>query len=323
MATAHNGFPPALASMAVRAGPGDAPSTGTGKRGHVVGLQRLELQGARATGRQIIEQPDHVGRQRRRPGCHHDKQRRERQLPCHRQDRQQACAVRPMDVFGHQQHRALGARRLHQVHDLLDDPVLDVASGRAGAPARSPASSAPIAALRGSGDRRLRSSAAATTPNGRVRSKGWAWPLNTARPRERASSTMLCTRRVLPMPASPSIASTDARPSLSWRTAAAARASSASRPTSPSAEDTLKASPRPRQRPAGASNRGANPPANRAAAHQTQASCRTWHRASSWPAARPRSRCGPRVAGADHAASPSADSSRGAARAALAMTRAR
>ena len=68
------------------------------------------------------------------------------------------------------------------------------------------------------------SSAAATTPNGRVRSKGCAWPQNTATSRERASSTMLCTRRVLPMPASPSIASTDARPSLSWRTAAAASA---------------------------------------------------------------------------------------------------
>jgi hypothetical protein len=50
---------------------------------------------------------------------------------------------------------------------------------------------------------------------------------------------MLCTKRVLPMPASPSITSTDARPSLSRRTAAAASASSASRPTSPSVEDTL------------------------------------------------------------------------------------
>ena len=45
-------------------------------------------------------------------------------------------------------------------------------AARAGAPAPWPAISAPIAALRGSGDRRLRSSAAATTPNGRVRSKG-------------------------------------------------------------------------------------------------------------------------------------------------------
>ena len=47
------------------------------------------------------------------------------------------------------------------------------------------------------------------------------------------------------MPASPSIASADARPSLSSRTAAAATASSASRPTSPSAEDTLEVSPTP------------------------------------------------------------------------------
>ena len=45
------------------------------------------------------------------------------------------------------------------------------------------------------------------------------------------------------MPASPSITSTDARPSRSWRTAAAARPSSASRPTSPAAEDTLKPPP--------------------------------------------------------------------------------
>ena len=108
MATAHNGFPPALASMAVRAGPGDAPSTATGEHGHVVGRQRLEAQGARAPSRQIIEQPDHLGRQRRRPGGHHDEQRRQRQLPRHRRDRQQACAVRPVDVLGHQQHRALG-----------------------------------------------------------------------------------------------------------------------------------------------------------------------------------------------------------------------
>src|SRR6266540_3663953 len=57
---------------------------------------------------------------------------------------------------------------------------------------------------------------------------------------------MLCTRRVLPIPASPSIASTDARPSLSSRTEAAARASSASRPTSPSTEDTPKLFATPR-----------------------------------------------------------------------------
>ena len=75
----------------------------------------------------------------------------------------------------------------------------------AGAAASSPASRAAMAALRGSGDRRLRPSAAETRPNGRVRSKGCAWPENTAAPRERASSTMRCTRRVLPMPASPSI----------------------------------------------------------------------------------------------------------------------
>jgi hypothetical protein len=45
------------------------------------------LQGGRALGRQIIEQPDRLGRQRRRPGGHHDKQRRRRQLPNYRQNR--------------------------------------------------------------------------------------------------------------------------------------------------------------------------------------------------------------------------------------------
>src|SRR5215471_15409086 len=60
---------------------------------------------------------------------------------------------------------------------------------------------------------------------------------------------MLCTRQVLPMPASPSMPSADARPPLSWRTAAAATASSASRPTSPPTEDTLKASPTPKASP--------------------------------------------------------------------------
>jgi hypothetical protein len=35
-----------------------------------------------------------------------------------------------VDIFRHQQHRALGAGLIHQVHDLLDDLVLDIASGR-------------------------------------------------------------------------------------------------------------------------------------------------------------------------------------------------
>lgn len=106
----------------------------TGKHEHVVGRQRLQVQGARAAVRQIIEQLDYLGRERRRPDRHDDKQRRKRQLPDHRQDCQQTRAVRPVDIFGHQQHRALVARCLHQVHDLLQDPVLDVASGSSGRP---------------------------------------------------------------------------------------------------------------------------------------------------------------------------------------------
>lgn len=103
------------------------PEHPMGEHDHVVGIQRLELQGARACGRQIVEQPDHVRPQRGRPRRHHDEQRRKRQLARHGQDRQQACAVRPMKVLGNYQHRALGAYRLHQIHDLLEHPVLDVA----------------------------------------------------------------------------------------------------------------------------------------------------------------------------------------------------
>src|SRR5262249_37796392 len=67
---------------------------------------------------------------------------------------------------------------------------------------------------------------------------------------------MLWTRRVLPMPASPSITSADARPPLSWRTAAPATASPAPPPPSPPAHDTPKTPPphttppRQRQNPA-------------------------------------------------------------------------
>ena len=171
MATTHKGFPPALASMAVSAGPA-GPRAPTGERGHLVGSQRLEALGLRAVGCHVIEQPDHVGRQGR-PGGHHDEQRRERQLPCQRQIASRLALSAQWRSSATSRTGALGAGRLHQVHDLLDDPVLDVAGRPPRHPGASwPASSAPIAALRGSGDRRLSSSAAAITPNGRVRSKG-------------------------------------------------------------------------------------------------------------------------------------------------------
>src|SRR5215831_4039080 len=106
---------------------------------------------------------------------------------------------------------------------------------------------------------------------------------------------MLCTRRVLPMPASPSIASAGARPSLSWRTAVAARPNSASRPTSPSAEGTLEASPTPQ-----ASRTPAPESSRRQAkqASQAQAQGSRCHRPSNaWPGS---GRCGEAVAGAAH-----------------------
>ena len=37
-----------------------------------------------------------------------------------------------MEILGHQQHRALGARPLYQVNDLLDDAVMDVAGTQRG-----------------------------------------------------------------------------------------------------------------------------------------------------------------------------------------------
>ena len=42
-----------------------------------------------------------------------------------------------MDVLGHEQRRALGAQGLHQVDDLLDDAVLEVAPRRCGPDAPS------------------------------------------------------------------------------------------------------------------------------------------------------------------------------------------
>ena len=249
MATAHNGFPPALASMAVRVGPGDAPSTWRASTatspGFSVWSRRVRAPpAARSSSSRTTSAGSGDGR---------------------------AVTTTSNAASGNSRATDKIAKRLavsaqwissatsstgRSAHDFSTRSTISSTTrywrspaARAGASAPWPASSAPIAARRGSDDRRFRSSAAATTPNGRVRSKGWAWPQNTAMSRERASSTMLCTRRVLPMPASPSMASADACPSLSWRTAAAARASSASRPTSPSAEDTPNASPTPKASP--------------------------------------------------------------------------
>jgi hypothetical protein len=122
--------PAGLGQQGGQRGTGRRPEHVTGERGQIVRRQRSELQRARSPGREIVEQPDRLGRQRRRPSRRHDEQRRQRQLPCHRRDGQQARAVGPVDVLGDQQHRSLRARRLHQVHDLLDDLVLDVAGGR-------------------------------------------------------------------------------------------------------------------------------------------------------------------------------------------------
>ena len=148
------------------------------------GLQRLELQGARPP-----RPPDHRAArepprtaQRLRPGRHHAQPATPQAAVCRAtdQDRRQACAVRPVGCLRPPAAPGADRRRTTSATPWPDASLDEGAGGRywmspaarAGAPAPSPASCAPIAARRGSGDRRLSSRAAATTPNGRVRSKG-------------------------------------------------------------------------------------------------------------------------------------------------------
>ena len=65
-----------------------------------------------------------------------------------------------------------------------------------------------MAARRGSGEDLAHPNASAITPNGRVRSSSSARPAATCMPRRRASSSAASSRRVLPMPGSPSISAT-------------------------------------------------------------------------------------------------------------------
>ena len=135
----------------MRAGPGGAPSSSVGEGGHARRRPAGGGAGCAPRRREVVEESHDVRRQGRRPGRHDEEQRRERQPPGDGRERQQAPAVGPVDVLGHEEHRALGARGLHEVHDLLDDPVLEVADRRPLRPPPWPTSSAPTAARRGSG----------------------------------------------------------------------------------------------------------------------------------------------------------------------------
>jgi hypothetical protein len=97
-------------------------------------------------------------------------------------------------------------------------------------PSAESAKSAAMAARCGSGDDRAHPSVAASTPNGRVRSSSSARPAATRMPRLAASSSAFASRRVLPIPASPST-STIAGPPAATRSRASPMAwISASRP---------------------------------------------------------------------------------------------
>jgi hypothetical protein len=93
------------------------------------------------------------------------------------------------------------------------------------------ASTAEMAARRGSGDVEEHPNAAATRPNGRVRSSCSARPAITCMPRARASPSASWSRRVLPIPASPSMSTiADAPEATRSRASARARVSD-SRPS--------------------------------------------------------------------------------------------
>ena len=249
-AAAQSGFPPVVSRSAVSVGPGAAPSSrhasaamSSGVSGSSCSVRALAA--ARSSSSRTAS-----ARQRRRPSRHDDEQRRERQPSHHRRDRHEARAVGPVDVFGHQQHRRLGARRLHEVDDLLDDPVVDVAdrlcrrhgavAGQERADRRLARVGRPPRQTQCRGDDAERPCALEG-----MRLAAVGGPLHGRVPARRGAAPA----RVLPMPASPAITSAEARPSSSARRAATATASSASLPTSVSADATLKPCARQERNP--------------------------------------------------------------------------
>ncbi len=98
---------------------------------------------------------------------------------------------------------------------------------------RSPAapdSNSPMAARRGSGAVLVQPNTPVIRPNGRMPSSSSARPAATCMPRRRASSSAASSRRVLPMPASPSMSTTARRPDSARSSASRRTAISASRP---------------------------------------------------------------------------------------------
>src|SRR6516165_5689385 len=87
-----------------------------------------------------------------------------------------------------------------------------------------------MAARLGSADDALHSNAPASTPKGRFRSSSSARPAATSMPRARAFSSPFSSRRVLPIPASPSIRATASRPEAARSRTSLRTWTSASRP---------------------------------------------------------------------------------------------
>jgi hypothetical protein len=119
-----------------------------------------------------------------------------------------------------------------------------------------------IAARRGSAEPGTQPKAPASRPNGRARSSSSARPAATCMPRAAASASACSSRRVLPIPASPST-STIARPPRATRSRASRRTLvSVSRPRSRGASAGMPISPmllRPGKRPSRACVRCSRP----------------------------------------------------------------
>jgi hypothetical protein len=109
MATAHSGFPPALASIAVKAGPGGAPSTRSASTATSSAWSGWSCTvrapaAARSSSSRTTSAGSGEGRAVTTTSNAASGSRRTTDKIANR-----LALFGPVDVFGHQQHRALGA----------------------------------------------------------------------------------------------------------------------------------------------------------------------------------------------------------------------
>jgi hypothetical protein len=124
--------------------------------------------------------------------------------------------------------------RASRARNRRPESLLTVIGPRSPAPCAD--SSAAMAVRRGSSDDRSHPSALAITPNGRDPSSSSAWARATAQPRLRARSSASASKRVLPMPASPSSIRIARWPEAARSIARSSSLTSASRPYRPWAD---------------------------------------------------------------------------------------